>query len=57
MECTKVPEISSLQELIKEIYKLFEADEIDVDYMIQLFQNYKSNPQEWKKYAKFDRYK
>ena len=54
---TQIPEITSLDELIKEIYKIFEGDDIDVDYMIEVFKNYKSNPQDWKKFAKYDRYK
>ncbi|XP_050686474.1 cysteine dioxygenase-like [Eriocheir sinensis] len=55
MEVCCVPQVSSLEELIEELYKVFEYNEVDVDYVQALMESYKSNPQDWKKYAKFDR--
>ena len=50
-------DVSSLDELIVELHKAFESDIVDVDHVIQLMKSYKSNPAEWMKYAKFDRYR
>lgn len=55
MDVCCVPQVSSLEELIEELYKVFEYNEVDVDYVQALMESYKSNPQDWRKYAKFDR--
>ena len=49
--------VSSLDELVAELHKAFEGDVVDVDHVMLLMKSYKSNPAEWKKYAKFDRYR
>ncbi len=49
--------VSSLDELVTELHKAFEGDVVDVDHVMLLMKSYKSNPLEWKKYAKFDRYR
>lgn len=54
MEVTQVP---TLDDLIKELHRVFESDEVNIEYVQDLMVSYKSNPVEWKKYAKFDRYK
>lgn len=51
------PQVFSLDDLIKELYRVFEADEVNVEEVHNLMATYKSNPVEWKKFAKFDRYK
>lgn len=53
-EYTEVPVIKNLDDLIKELRKIFESDEIDVDYVKTVLSAYKSNPKDWKKYSKFD---
>lgn len=50
-------QVATLQDLIKELHVAFEGDVVDVDYVQQLMQAYKTNPAEWKQYAKFDRYR
>lgn len=50
-------DVPTLEELIAELHKAFENDVVDVDHVMQLMKSYKSNPAEWKKYAKFDRYR
>ncbi|KAK6644836.1 hypothetical protein RUM43_001109 [Polyplax serrata] len=50
-------EASSLQDLIAKLYEEFDKDVVDVDYICDLMTSYKSVPNEWKKYAKFDRYR
>ena len=57
METSTLPQINSLDDLIRELYKVFEEDEVNVEYVKYLMTSYKSNPQDWKKFAKFDRYK
>lgn len=47
----------TLEDMIKELYRVFEEDEVNVEEVHNLMASYKSNPVEWKKYAKFDRYK
>lgn len=49
--------VATLQDLIAELHKAFETDMVDVDHVMQLMKSYKTNPAEWKKFAKFDRYR
>ena len=49
-----VPAPASLTELIKELHRVFSEDKVNVEYVKQLMTSYKSNPKEWKKFAKFD---
>lgn len=51
------PTISTLQELVGELHQAFATDVVDIDYVQELMASYKSNPQDWRKYAKFDRYR
>ena len=44
----------NLDELIKELHKVFASDKVNIDYVKTLMTLYKSNPKEWKKFAKFD---
>jgi len=50
-------DVSTLDDLIVELHKAFEGDVVDVDHVMQLMKSYKSNPLEWGKFAKFDRYR
>lgn len=52
-----LPEIGSLTDLIRELNKIFENDIVNVELVHYVMRAYKSNPVEWKKYAKFDRYR
>jgi len=49
--------IASLDDLIGQLHKAFESDVVDIDHVKDLLNSYKSNPVEWKKFAKFDRYR
>jgi cysteine dioxygenase len=53
----EVPPIGSLQELIDHLKVVFASDTVDVDYVKAVLASYKSNPQDWKKYAMFDKYR
>ena len=44
----------NLDELIRELHKVFASDKVNIDYVKTLMTLYKSNPKEWKKFAKFD---
>lgn len=45
----------TLEELIKELYEEFKTNNVNVDRIQALMASYDSNPEDWKKYAKFDR--
>lgn len=49
--------VSTLRELIDALHEAFETDHVNIDHVQDLMMNYKSNPAEWKKFAKFDRYR
>jgi len=53
----QMPVIATLEDLIRELYVVFEADAVNVETVHQLMSMYKSNPADWRKYAKFDRYR
>jgi len=52
-----LPEIISLDDLIAELRNVFESDDVNIEYVHYLMNSYKTNPADWKKYAKFDRYR
>ncbi|XP_060526774.1 cysteine dioxygenase type 1 [Cylas formicarius] len=52
-----LPEVGSLSDLIRELNRIFEKDSINIELVHYVMRSYKSNPVEWKKYAKFDRYR
>lgn len=56
-DISELPVIHNLQDLIQELNKVFESDSVNVDYVTYLMKSYKSNPADWKKYAKFDRFR
>lgn len=49
--------VSNLPELIAELHSVFSSSSVNIEYVNHLMLSYKSNPSEWKKYAKFDRYR
>jgi cysteine dioxygenase len=44
----------SWTQLLERLEELFEDDEVNVDLVMDLFETYKSNQADWKKYTKFD---
>ncbi|XP_022188521.1 cysteine dioxygenase type 1 [Nilaparvata lugens] len=56
-EKQKPPICSSLNQLIEELHAAFSEDSVNVEYIHELMSSYKSNPLEWRKFAKFDRYR
>lgn len=49
--------VSTLRELVDALHDAFRTDHVDIDLVQDLMASYKSNPLEWKKYAKFDRHR
>ncbi|XP_032683381.1 cysteine dioxygenase type 1 [Odontomachus brunneus] len=49
--------VSTLQELIDALHDAFKTDLVNIDHVQELMTSYKSNPADWKKFAKFDRYR
>ncbi|XP_003703165.1 cysteine dioxygenase type 1 [Megachile rotundata] len=47
----------TLRELIDALHEAFKTDHVNIDDVQSLMASYRSNPLEWKKYAKFDRYR
>ncbi|XP_061529386.1 cysteine dioxygenase type 1 [Phycodurus eques] len=47
----------NLQELIQMLHKIFKGDMINVEEVQELMESYKSNTQDWKKYAIFDQHR
>lgn len=44
---------NSLNELIELLYKAFETNDVNIDYVHTIMQNYKGNMKEWSQYLKF----
>jgi cysteine dioxygenase len=53
--CAEMPVISTLEDLIRELHVVFQSETVNVEHVQQLMATYKSNPADWRKYAKFDR--
>jgi cysteine dioxygenase len=49
--------IETLDDLCKAIGNVFESDTVNVETVHKLMAAYKSNPLDWRKYAKFDKHK
>lgn len=50
------PVIETLPDLISALHREFETNYVNIEMVNHLMLSYKSNPKEWRKYAKFDRY-
>ena len=45
----------TLKEVIQHLNEAFKSDNVNIDRVQEIMSAYRSDPQEWKKYAKFDR--
>ncbi|XP_015908525.1 cysteine dioxygenase type 1 [Parasteatoda tepidariorum] len=52
-----VPKIDNLNDLIRELRLAFATDHVNIERVQDLMSAYKSNPRDWIKFAKFDRYR
>jgi cysteine dioxygenase len=57
MGSCKIPVINDLNDLIAELQRLFQEDQVDVDHVQDVMLAYRSSPKDWKKYAFFDRHR
>nr|AFK10796.1 cysteine dioxygenase [Callorhinchus milii] len=57
MAHTQLLKPQTLAELIGHLHRIFDSDKIDVEEVKTLLQSYQSNPSEWRKYAKFDKFR
>lgn len=48
---------ANMNELIAELHQVFESDRVDIEYVNHLLLSYQSNGADWKKFAKFDRFR
>ena len=53
VDIKNLPTIDTLDDLIKELRKTFDENIVNVEYVKALLSQYKSKPEEWKKYAQF----
>lgn len=51
------PRIDSLDQLITALHKEFETDYVDIEMVNHIMLSYKSDENDWKKFAKYDRFK
>lgn len=51
------PIIETLEELQAHLHHVFESEEVNIEMVETLMNAYKSNRQDWGKYAKFDPYR
>ena len=44
----------SLEDLVQRLQKIFESEEVDIESVKQLMASYKSNPEDWARFVRFD---
>lgn len=49
--------IQTLDDVIRELHGAFDSDHVNIEHVHDILLAYRSNPREWKKYAKFDRHR
>lgn len=52
-----LPVVNNWSDLIRELNEAFSSDYVNIELVSYLMKSYKSHPSDWKKYAKFDRYR
>ncbi|XP_024085479.1 cysteine dioxygenase type 1 [Cimex lectularius] len=57
MTSLSVKKPETLEELKEGLRQAFSGDKVNIEFVSDLLKSYTSNPQEWKKFAKFDRYR
>ncbi|XP_056633570.1 cysteine dioxygenase type 1 [Diorhabda sublineata] len=54
---SNLPVINNLDDLIRELRQIFSGDKVNIDLVHYVMKSYKSTPSDWKKFAKFDRFR
>ena len=57
LDLNNIPVPKDLKELVSMLGDIFARDTVDVDYVKELMSKYKSNPRDWRQYAKYDPHK
>lgn len=57
LDFDNVPVPKDLNELVDLLREVFSKDLVNVEYVTKLLENYRSNPKDWRKYAKYDPHK
>lgn len=51
------PTCATLTDLISALHEAFASDRVNIEVVNHLLLSYQSNPSEWRKFAKFDRFR
>lgn len=54
LDFDNVPVPADLNELVSMLKEIFSSDLVNVEYVAKLIGNYRSNPKDWRQYAKYD---
>jgi len=57
LDFTNIPVPKDLKELVSILREVFSDRTVNVEYVTQILKNYKSNPRDWRQYAKYDPHK
>lgn len=57
LDFNNVPVPNDLSELIAMLREIFSNELVNVEYVAKLITNYRSNPKDWRQYAKYDPHK
>lgn len=57
LDFTNIPVPKDLNELVLMLREVFSHEFVNVEYTTKLIENYKSNPKDWRQYAKYDPHK
>ncbi|KAE8738480.1 hypothetical protein FOCC_FOCC016040 [Frankliniella occidentalis] len=49
--------INGLDKLVQELHRIFRDDVVNIEHVSEVMASYQSNPSDWKKFAKFDRFR
>lgn len=51
------PTCATITDLISALHEAFASDHVNIEFVNHLMLSYQSNPAEWRKFAKFDRFR
>lgn len=54
---TPASPINGLDKLIAELHRIFRDDVVNIEHVSEVMASYQSSPADWKKFAKFDRFR
>ena len=57
VDLNNVPVPKDLKDLCQLLHQVFDKDIVNIEYVIKLMANYKSDPKDWRQYAKYEPHK